>query len=168
MPSVPLNRVSSDGCRSESVRLHPSAYVSIRPHTSAYVSIRQHTSAYVSIRQHTSPTTRSGFRKWGYVRIRQDKSAYVWIRQHTLQHTLRIPSRRSVCRRIAERERPRRRLRGGSRHVCLHTSAYVSIRQHTSAYVSISQHTSAVVKSRERGDVCLKRVVNTPTSIRPY
>jgi hypothetical protein len=30
---------------------------------------------------------------------------------------------------------------------CLHTSAYVSIRQHTSAYVSIRQHTSACASS---------------------
>jgi hypothetical protein len=32
---------------------------------------------------------------------------------------------------------------------CLHTSAYVSIRQHTSAYVSVRQHTSAYVSIRQ-------------------
>ena len=36
-----------------------------------------------------------------------------------------------------------------SRSACLHTSAYVSIRQRTSAYVSIRQHTSAYVSIRQ-------------------
>jgi hypothetical protein len=35
--------------------------------------------------------------------------------------------------------------------ICLHMSAYVSIRQLASAYVSIRQHTSAYVSMRPRG-----------------
>jgi hypothetical protein len=83
--------------------------------------MRQHASAYVSVRQHTS----------AYVSIRQRTSAY------------------ATCSSAGEHGReeevvPRRH----ERHVILHTSPYVSVRQHTSAHVSTRQHTSAHVSIR--------------------
>jgi hypothetical protein len=52
---------------------------------------------------------------------------------------------RILCKRRRRGPEPTCCRSGGT---CLHTSAYVSIRQHTSAYVSIRQHTSAYVSQR--------------------
>jgi hypothetical protein len=51
---------------------------------------------------------------------------------------------------------------------CLHTSAYVSIRQHTSAYVSTRQHTSAHVSTRQHtsAHVSIRQHTSAHVSIR--
>jgi hypothetical protein len=113
------------------------AYVSIRQHTPAYVSIRQHMPAYVSIRQHTS----------AYVSIRQHPSAYVSIRQlhhlgdgnvgelgsldvHAQSQYLYFCTSKASKLSTAFFFSAMYSFESAS---CLHTSAYVSLRQPTSA-----------------------------------
>ncbi len=76
--------------------------------------------------------------------------AYVSIRQHTSAYV--------------------RRRRRGSSFGCLHTSAYISIRQHTSAYVSIRQHTSAYVSIRQHTSayVSMRQHTSAYVSIRQH
>jgi hypothetical protein len=129
------------------------------------------------------PQRRVALRTSAYVSIRQHTSTYV-APVHMLLKRQLLPQRR-----VALRERSRSSVRlllrqrcCCVRQLCLHTSAYVSIRQHmrglppaplalllragdvpayvsirqlTSAYVSIRQHTSAYVSIRSSSSPAL-------------
>jgi hypothetical protein len=58
-------------------------------------------------------------------------------------------------------------IRFGQRLTCLHTSAYVSIRQLTSAYVSLRQHTSAYVSMRQHASAYVSTRQYTSAYSRP-
>jgi hypothetical protein len=129
------------------------------PRSSRYAPTRKRLGKVLSMRLLTVP---SAVGEPAYVSVRQRTSAYVSIRQHIRQRTSAYVSVRqhTSCGSSAR----------GSPITCMHTSAYVSIRQHTSAYVSIRQHTPAYASIRQNTPayVSIRQHTSAYASIRQH